>query len=257
MCVPYVSNFNKESILIFQLILVQFIAFIGLVFVLRKILISSSYKEINRLQQLNEENAEKSKELSRKILDAENEYREKVSQAEREVRELKSRAQREIEELRGALIAKGKAEGDSIVAQALNSKKEIREEIEEEMYGKSVEFSSRIFKKVLGSGEQKLVFDGLLKSVLDELEGIEKDRLKVVDLGGGSEISVEVKTSHSMSPQQKEKLETVLSSKLGRTIKIQEVIEQDVICGIIIILGSIVIDGSLAERFSKASAELR
>ena len=31
------------------------------------------------------------------------------------------------------MVAKGKAEGDSIVAQALNSKKEIRAEIEEEM----------------------------------------------------------------------------------------------------------------------------
>ena len=243
--------------MIFQLIFVQILAFTGLVLVLRKILISSSYKEINRLQQLNEENTEKSKELTRKILDAENEYREKVSQAEKEVRELKDKARREIEELKDALIAKGKAEGDSIVAQALNAKKEIRAEIEEEMYGKCVEFSCQIFQKVLGSDEQGLLFNGLMKSVLEELENINKDRLKVIDLGEGSQISVQVKVSHPMSSQQKEKLETILSSKLDKNIRIQESIDRGVISGIIIVLGSVIIDGSISERFKKAAAELR
>jgi len=242
--------------LIFQLILVQVIAFIGVVLVMRKILISSSYKEINRLQQLNEENAEKSKELARKILDAENDHRERITQAEKEVRELKTRARKEIEELKEALVAKGKAEGDSIVAQALNSKKEIRAEIEEGMHEKSVEFSFQIFQKVLSSDEQKLVFNGLMESVLEELENIEKDRLKAINLKG-SQNNIEVKTSHAMSSQQKEKLETVLSSKLDQTIKTQEVVERDVICGIIIMLGSVVIDGSLSERFRKAAAELK
>lgn len=243
--------------MIFQLIFVQVLAFVGLVLVLRKILISSSYKEINRLQQLNEENTEKSKELTRKILDAENEYRDKISQAEREVRELKAKARKEIEELKEALIAKGKAEGDSIVAQALNSKKEIRSEIEEEMYSKSSEFSCRIFQKVLGSDEQGLVFNGLMKSVLEELENIEKDRLKAIDLGEGLRISVQAKVSHSMSSQQKEKLEAILSSKLDKKVKIQESIDRDVISGIIIVLGSVIIDGSISERFKKAAAELR
>lgn len=242
--------------MIFQLIFVQILAFVGLVLVMRKILISSSYKEINRLQQLNEENAEKSKELDRKILDAENDHREKITQAEKEVRELKTKARKEIEELKEALVAKGKAEGDSIVAQALNSKDEIRAEIEEEMYDKSVELSFQIFQKVLSSDEQKMVFDGLIANVLEELGNIEKDRLKAIDLGGSGN-TIEVKTSRAMSPQQKEELETVLSSKLDQKIKTQEVIERDVICGIIIMLGSVVIDGSLSERFRKAAAELR
>jgi len=242
--------------LIFQLIFVQVIAFIGLVLVMRKILISSSYKEISRLQQLNEENAEKSKELARKILDAENDHRERISQAEKEVRELKTKARKEIEELKEALVSKGKAEGDSIVAQALNTKKEIRAEIEEEMHDKGVEFSFQIFQRVLSSDEQKLVFDGLMASVLEELENVEKDRLKAIDLGE-SQNNIEVKTSHMMSPQQKENLEAVLSSKLDQKIKTQEVVERDVICGIIIMLGSVVIDGSLSERFRKAAAELK
>jgi F-type H+-transporting ATPase subunit b len=252
----YSFSYAGRRLLIFQIIIVQVIAFTGLVLVLRKILISSSYKEINRLQQLNEENAEKSKELARKILDAENDHRERIAQAEKEARELKVKARREIEELKEALVAKGKAEGDSIVAQALNSKKEIRAEIEEEMHGKSVDLSRRICQKVLGSDELKLVFDGLLKNVLEELENIDKDRLKAIDLGEGSPLRIQVKASHAMNAQQKDKLETILSSKLDARISVQEVIDRDILSGIIIVLGSVVIDGSLSERFRKAAAEL-
>lgn len=242
--------------MIFLIIFVQVIAFVGLALLLRKFLMTSSYNEINRLQQLNEENSIKSKELAKKILDAENDHRDRITQAEKEVRELKAKARKEIEELKEALIAKGKAEGDSIVAQALNSKKEIRAEIEDEMHERGVEFSCKIFQRVLGSDEQKLVFDGLMQNVLGELANIDKDRLMTIDLGKGLDVNIQVKVSHAMSAQQKEKLEKILSSKVDKKIKVQEVIDRDVVSGVIIVLGSVVIDGSLSERFRKAATEL-
>jgi len=242
---------------IFQIILVQVIVFIGMAFILVKFLASSSYKETNRLQQLNEENEKKSKELAGKLIDAENEHREKMAKAEKEIQEMKAKARKETEELKEAIIARGKAESEQIIAQALGSKKELRREVEEEMYGNIVEFSSKIFQRVLGSEEQRLVYDGLLESVFQELGEIEKSRLSAVDLGGGNESTVEVKSSHPMSPKQKEKLESILSSKLDQTIRVKEVIEKEVIAGIIIKLGSFSIDGSLLERFRRAAEEIR
>ena len=243
--------------MIFQLILVQVITFIGLVLVLRKILISSSYKETTRLQQLNEENAQKSKDLARKIADSENEYRVKMSEAEDEIREMKARARQEINDLKDAMIAKGKAEGEHIITQALNSKREMRTQIEEEMQGKSIQLSCSIIRKILSSDEQKLVFDGLLASVFRELEDLEKDQLAAIDFGGASKNTVDVKTTHSLSPRQKEELEKILSGKFGRTISVREFVDKEIISGITIALGSFIIDGSLAERFRKAVEELK
>ena len=242
--------------MIFILVIVQIITFIVITLVMRKVLISSSYKETHRLQQLNDDNLQKSKELAEKILDAENEYREKMAQCDREVREMKAEARREIEELKEAIVAKGKAESDHMIAQAMSTKKEIRAEIESEMQGKSIAFSCKIFQKVLNAGEQKLVFDGLLESVFRDLNEIEKNDLKAVDLAGAGGI-VEVKSSHPMGPAQKEKLEQILSAKLDQKIKTREEIDAKVISGIIIQLGSIVIDGSLSERFRRAAEELK
>jgi F0F1-type ATP synthase delta subunit len=243
--------------LVIILVLVQVITFIGLALILRNILISSSYKETHRLQQLNEENAAKSKELAEKILDAENEYREKMAKCEDEIRGMKAEARKQMEELKEAIIAKGKAESEHMIAQAINTKKELRAEIESEMYEKSVAFSCKIFKKILSSREQKLVYDGLLETVFQELDQMEKDHLQSIDWGGGADSVVEVKTSHPIDSRQKEKLEGVLSSKLDRAIKVHETIDAGIISGIIIQLGSIVIDGSLSERFRKAAEELK
>jgi len=243
--------------LLVQLIIVQIITFIGLALVLRKILISSSYSETKRLQQLNEENTLKSQELARKIAEAENEHLERITKAEDETREMKKKARKEIEELRDAIVAKGKAEGERIVAQALSAKEEIRAEIEDQMQERCVAISLKMFRKILSSEEQKLVYDGLMGSALRELAAIEGDRLKAVNLDELSQKAVEVKTSHSMNPEQKEKLETVLSSKLGKKITVQEVRDREIISGIVIMLGSFMIDGSLSERFRRAAEGLK
>jgi F0F1-type ATP synthase membrane subunit b/b' len=209
------------------------------------------------LQQLNDENAKKAQELAARIADAEKEYREKTLQADEEIRVLKAKAKKEIEALKETIIAKGKAEGDRIVTQALNARDEIRAEIEEQMHEKAVEISRRIFAKVLGSDEQKLVHDGLLDNVIQELRQIDQDRLKDVDLQGESKGKAEVKTPHPLTAQQKEQLETVLSSRLGKKITVEEAIEKDIIAGIIIALGSFVIDGSFSARFAKAAAGIK
>ncbi len=243
--------------MIFQAIFFQVLFFIGLVLVLRKVLLSSSYNETRRLQQLNEENSRKAQELAAKIADAENEYRERTLKTDEEIQLMKSKAKKDIENLKEAIIAKGKAEGDRIVTQALNARDEIRAEIEEQMHERVVEFSRRIFREVLSAKEQKLVHEGLLESVFEELAAIESDRLQTVNVDGVSEGAVEVKTLHPMMPEQKEKLENILSSKLGKKITVKEEPEKEIIAGITITLGSFVIDGSLSERFRKAAGSIK
>lgn len=243
--------------MLFQAIFLQVLFFIGLVLVLRKVLISSSYNETKRLQQLNEENTSKAQELAAKIADAENEYREKMAKTDEEIRFMKAKAKKEIEDLKEAIIVKGKAEGDRIVTQALNARDEIRAEIEEQMHDRVVEFSHKIFQGVLSVAEQKLVHEGLLEGVFLELERIENDRLGAVNIGGATERAITVKTAHPMTAEQKKKLEAILSLKLNKTVDVKETVENEIIAGVVIVLGSFVIDGSLSARFKKEAARIK
>lgn len=243
--------------MIFQVIFVQVIFFFGLVFVLRKILITSSYSETKRLQQLNEENGQKAQELAAKIADADNEYREKMLRIDEEVRLMKQKAKKEIEVLKETIIAKGKAEGDRIVTQALNARDEIRAEIEGQIHERVVDFSRKIFREILGVDEQRLVHEGLLNNVFEELKSVESDHLKAVTIDKASGGVVQVKISHAFTSQQKKELEAILSSKLGQAITVEEAVDAQIIAGIVITLGSFVVDGSLLSRFKKAAEGIK
>ncbi|HQP09966.1 MAG TPA: F0F1 ATP synthase subunit delta [Candidatus Omnitrophota bacterium] len=247
----------KEPFLLLQAIILQVIFFAGLVFVLRKVLLSSSYAETKRLQQLNEENTQKAQELAAKVAEAENEYREKMLKTDEEIRLLKAKAKKEIEDLKEAIIAKGKAEGDRIVTQALNARDEIRAEIEEQMNERAIDLSRKIFRKVLGAPEQQRVHEGLIEGVLSELEKMDKEQLQAIPLDKASQGKVQVKTAHPLSADQKKRLETILTSRLGQSITAEETVGQEIIAGIVITLGSFVIDGSFAERFNRAAASMK
>lgn len=239
------------------MILVQIITFAGLAMVLHRFLMSTSLGETKRLQQLNEENAQKARELADRITDAEDEYREKTAQAQQEIKEMKAAAKKEMAELKEVMAAKGKAEADRMISQALSAKKEMRAEIEEEMKDKSVAFSYKILQRILSADEQKLVHDGLLDNLFQELAGLEKERLQTGGFRTEPEKKVGVKTAHPLSPGQKEKLESVLSAQLEQKVVVQAVMDKEIMAGVVITLDSLIIDGSLAERLRKAAESVR
>jgi hypothetical protein len=124
------------------------------------------------------------------------------------------------------------------------------------MRDRSVAFSSKVFAKVLSSDEQRPVFNGLLESVLRELESLDGGQLKKIDIGGLRNGLIEARVSQSMDPEQKEKLEKILKEKLGRDLRVSEILDREIISGIIIEIGNFVIDGSLLDRFKKAAASI-
>ena len=236
---------------IIQLIIIQIITFLALVFVLRKIMYSASFNETKRLQKLNQENVEKAEELARKMEDTERQYRERMSGAEDEARKLKAQAREQAERLREELLNKARQESERIVNQALNSKEKLREDIEAQMQKKSVEQSLKLTQDVLSSKHQRLVHEGLVSEVLEEIEKIKPGKLEVrTDKG-------ELTTPYEVDKRKKEKIATILSKKIGKKISLEEKIDKQVIAGIVIKLGSLVIDGSLAGKLKEAAEPMR
>ncbi len=238
---------------ILPFIIVQVVAFIMVVWVLRKMMMASSIHEVQRLQKLNQENTKKAQELEEKIETAETQYREKIHKAEDEIRKMKDKAREEADQAKEQIITKAKEERERIVNQALNTKEKLREEIEGDLLEKSLEFSRRIIVDVLGSESHKLVYDGFMDEVLADLDKTGGEAFQ--DIPGRS--TPLVRTSHLMSPPQKERLERILSSKVGRAVSVKEQMDKEVILGIVIQIGSFIIDGSLVSKFKKAAEDIK
>ena len=234
--------------LLWQVILIHFITFIAIVFVLRRILFSVSFIETRRLKRLSEENMKKAQELEGKIEAAEKQYQERLIKAENEVKKLKAEAKEEADKLKEEQLSKARNEAERIINQALNAKEKMREEVEFHMQEKAVQQSLRIIQQVLNSDHQKLVHEGFVDEVLSELEKIEPEKLRAITESG------ELITPYEINKEKKDKIINILSKKTNKSISLEKKIDKEVISGIIIKLGSVVIDGSLAGKLKEAQA---
>jgi len=237
--------------LIIQLIIIQIITFLALVFVLRKIMYSASFMETKRLQQLSEENSKKAQELAAKLEDAQRQYQEKLESAEKEAKRLKAQAEEEIQKLKEDVLNKARAEGERIVNQALNTKEKLKEEIESQMAEKSIEQSLRLIHTVLSAQNQLSLHQGLVDNILEEIEKTGPEKLKI-NIHKGKLIM-----PYEIAKPKKEKIIAVLSKKSGKEISLEEEIDKNIIAGITIKLGSLVIDGSLANKLREAAEALK
>jgi len=217
-------------------------------------MVSSSYSETKRLQELNVENTKKAEELEEKIEQAEKQYRDKIVKAEDEVKRLKEKAREEMDRLKEGMLAKAKEERQRLIDQALNVKERLRDEIEGELVEKSLELSRRIITDVLSAQSQQLLFEGFIDEVLGDLRNMDKEALEGID--PETEV-VQVRTSHEMSDARRQRFAQVLSSKIGGDIPVRQEIDKEIIVGVIIQIGSLVIDGSLIAKFKKAAEGIR
>lgn len=239
-------------------IIINLVTFLAMVFVFRKVMISSSYDETRRLQQQNLENSRKAVELEQKIEEAEKHYKEKLVRAEDEIRKLKERAGKEAEALKEQMVTKAKEERDRLIEQAINAREKLREDIEAGLVEKSLELSRRIVTEIFNSEHQKLVYDAFLKEVFEAMEKMDLGTLKGVIPGTVPGITqCRVQSSHALDSRQRETLIKILSERAGEKISLEEVTDKGLIAGIIVQIGSFRIDGSLAAKFRKAAENIR
>jgi F0F1-type ATP synthase membrane subunit b/b' len=236
--------------LIIQLIIIQAVTFIALVFVLRRIMYSSSFEETKRLQQLSAENSKRAQELAAKIEGAEKQYQESLEVAEMEIRRLKAEAKADCEKLKEETVSHARQEAERIVKQALNTKEKIREELEAGLQQKSVNQAVMLIQEVLGSKNMFLLHDGFVKSTLEEIAKVDASKLNVnTDKG-------ELIIAGKISEEDKQKLIALVCEKTGRNISLEESLNKSLLAGLVVKIGSLVLDGSLSAKFRESAERL-
>jgi F0F1-type ATP synthase delta subunit len=149
------------------------------------------------------------------------------------------------------VVGEAKAQSDKIISEAQLNKDKIREQVVREMDEKTVGFAGELFTLVISKG----VNEKLNEAFIDEL---------ITALGEVDEASIHVEAeeaefiaSHPIIPEQKARLEQLLHDKFDVSLRINEKIQQDLLAGLIIKLGSLEIDGSLLNRYREAVSQIK
>jgi len=231
--------------LLFQMVVIQVITFACLVFVLIKIMYSTSFSEIKRMKRLSEENAKKTQELNDKIAEAEKQYREKIDEAQKEANKIRSQAKEEAQRLKEGALSDAKAEADKILKQALNSKEKIKEELESQLQQKSLLQSLSMIAQVLNSKQMTALHQVFVAQIIKDIQEIDVSRFKI-DVNHALLIQ-----AHEIDPSQREKIISVLSAKTGKNIVLQTIVDESLIAGIVIKMKNLVIDASLRGKLNE------
>ncbi len=208
-------------------------------------------RAVSRVRQVEDEVRKKEEDIRREIDEHERDFAEKKADAERQLQAQRDEARREAAHLKEKTVAEAKKEGQKIIEQAHKNEDKLREQIARQMEDKAVEYGGRIFKLVFSdllTGGLNTQFNSELVDALNELE---KDSITVES----SEAQVTV--SHQMEEGQRQRLESVLREKFHKEATLQEKVDESLMAGLILKMGTLEIDGSLRNRYQEAMQEVK
>ncbi len=237
--------------LLWQLIIIQVITFALLVFLLRQFLYKQVTRSLERYQQLYQENLTREGELKRTREEMEQELQAKIAQHNEEVGRLRAAAEVDAQKTQEEILAKSKEEGKRILAEAEAKKERMRANLVSEMEEKALDLASDIIEHILTAQVGQGINHQLIDELIEEIEKSDERRLQL-DVE-----TVEVAVPFPLTQVQQERLKKILSSKMGRSVNVKETVDQEIVAGMVIRSGNLVLDGSLKNKLKGALAYVR
>lgn len=237
--------------LILGFVVIQSVIFLIVFLVLRRMMIHSTTSAVNRLKLTDEENTKRLEEIKKKIEESETEHQRRGAELTQELERQREEAKKQSGEEKNKLLEKAREEGGRILEAAKTRAEKVNQEIEKEVQDRSVDLALKIVVKALSKTMKGALHEGLVEELLHEVEGMEMGHVP------DETREVEIIQSHSLSPDRKKKIKEILEKKLGREVELKETFKQDMVGGLSLNLGSLVLDGSLENVLKDVARELK
>lgn len=221
-------------------VFLQLVIFGVLILFLRVIFTRNLTNATSHLQALNADYTQKLEEARQKKLEADKYYDETLLKAKVDAEKTKMQILREAQESQEASVNGSRKQSEEILNQARNARAELLKEIDDQIEKRSLERAGDLVREVLPQEIDRVLHDRwvelLLTGGLDELA-----RLNVPE----SVTSADIASPYPLSPAQKSALQKKLKERLHREFTLHEETLPELLAGLRVKLGSLVIDGSL------------
>lgn len=226
---------------------VQLVAFAILVIWLRQLLSRNLMDAASRLQGLNAEYSRRHEELKQHVGEAEQQYKDQMTRAKTEAERIVAQAKQDAESSKTRLLGEARSESEQLMQKALESRGALKQELEREMDARAIERACKLVQEVLAGQLRREVqsywLDELIQNGLAHLDGVK--------MGDGVN-EARVISVFPLNEQQRRALRDRLKQQLGREVAIKEETDEGLVAGLTIILGSLVLDGSLSSKLQDA-----
>ena len=234
------------------LIVLQFLLFIGLVVLLRRLMGRHATTATAHLQGLSQEYLRKQDEVKQRLEESERQYQEHLTKAQEEAHRLKQQALTEADLARQQALDQAHEEAERIVQQANQAREALQNEMVHALDAKILERACQLLQQVLpdtlGSALQSRWLDELTSNGMMPVEQLQS-REAVRE--------ARVVSAYPLTDAQRRQLKDKLRAALGTDITMHESVDPRIVAGLVITIGHLVLDGSLASKLQEAARHVQ
>ncbi len=228
------------------MIFIQIAVFAVLVLILKGVIKRHFGTASSRLDELAQNSEEHLTEAKKKVKEANAYFDETFAKAKTEGEKIRQQLIDEGLKEKQGLLDRARKEGEAITERARSAHKLLEENWIQELTEKAREVTSRILQSVLPSKVNHSLHSEWVKDALDsDFEGLR--HLNVSE----DVVRVEVVSAVPLTEVQKKTLEGKLREKIGRGVEIDEKIDEKLILGFRLSMGTVVIDSSLSWKIKE------
>jgi len=233
------------------LLIIQVITFIALVLLLRVLFYNNLKTSLNRLSDLHEQNVVKEDQLKEELERARAERLAEVERGKAEAKEIIENAKKEADSLKAKAADDSKTEGQDITLRAQQDAEKFKQNILAELGKQALGLSMQMIQFTFSSKGKENLQQQLIDEVISEISALSKDKFTVVT------DKVKVASAFPLNEVERQNLKNTLSEKLNSPVVLEERIEADLVAGLIIEIGALIIDGTLKNSLSRALVYLK
>ena len=220
-------------------IILQVVVFGVVIYFLKKIFHGDTNSAIQRLGSVHQDLLQKQIELQKKNEEIDKELYVKREEANVLTEKMRAEAAGEIRKKEDEVLKVARSQAEEIISKAQASREDMAKEIESQLSKKMIGFSAEVVKKAMGEKLAPVVHSELVIDFINKAKGMD------LSSAGGEKNEFVVRSPIPLKKEEVEKINALLASKLGRVVSFSEVPDVDLIAGIVMQFGSLVLDGSL------------
>lgn len=236
---------------LWQLVIIQALTFIALILALRVLFARNLDAALKRLQALQEEALLKEAQLKEELLRAKQERLAEIERGRDEANRLLEEARREVEALQAGAAREAREESEKILSRGKEEMEKARANLLAAIEADALQLATEAVKRTFTQQGKEDFHRHLIDALVEEIANVGKERFPA------RAKAVRVTSSFPLTADERHRLRRVLSEKVGAEVALEERIDLDLITGLVVEIGALVMDGSLKNRLRKVIPLLR
>ncbi len=234
------------AVVVFLIIILQLIIFSGLTFFLKKMMSKNIVSATKHLEGMSKDYEDKEKEVLAKLKEAKEKSRMIVIKANSEAEQFKDKTIKSAESERDSILKQARIQGEELIQQADKARRNLISEVENKIESETIKKACEIIENVLPEKFRLDVHSLWVKNLIDN-DFIRLDNLRVPE-----DINeIKIISAFPLDNDQKDELSLKMKLFLDRGVIIKEEVDPKIIVGIIVFIGSFVLDGSLKNKIDE------